>query len=74
MPCLQTLTSHSSILQVAISTVDHRVSRAVSEVGLTACAANIIKVDQASASTEMSTTEGHCICCKQIKLPMLTMA
>ena len=65
MPSLQTLTSHSSILWVAISTVDRRASRTVNQVVFTASAANIIQVDCASASTKMGSNECYCICWKQ---------
>ena len=58
----QTLASHSSILKVAISTVDRRASRAVDKVSLTTSAGNIVQVDCASASTKMSIAEGYCIC------------
>ena len=62
--CKPTLTSHSSILQVAIETleVSSRGTWAVNEMTFTATAANIIQVDWTSASTKVSTVEGYCIC------------
>ena len=60
---LQTLTSHSSILRMALQTVDIRMNlRAVSKVSLPASAANIVQVNCATASTKMGITEGNCIC------------
>ena len=60
---LQTLTSHSSILCVALQTVDIRMSlRAVSKVSLPSSAANIVQMNCATARTKMGITEGNCIC------------
>ena len=61
--CKLTLTSHSSILQVAIVTleVSSRGTWAVNKVTFTAMAANIIQVDWTSASTKVSTAECHSI-------------
>ena len=66
MPAFQTLTSHSSILRVAIVTVDRRTSGTVNEPSLTASAANIIQVDCARASTKVGIAECYCICWKQL--------
>ena len=57
-----TLASHSSILWVTMETADRWTTGAVSKVGLTASAANFIKVDCPSARTKMSTTKSHRIC------------
>ena len=58
-----TLTSHSSILRVALQTVDSRSNfRAVSKVSLSASAANNMQMNSATASTKVGITEGNCIC------------
>ena len=59
----QTLTSHSSILRVALQTVDSRANfRAVSEVSLSTGAANNMEVYCATASAKVGITESNCIC------------
>ena len=62
--CIQkyTLTSHSSILWVAIGAVYIGAMQAFSKVILTTTAVHIIKVKQTSTSTKMRTAEGYCIC------------
>jgi len=62
MPSLQTLTSYSSILWVAIVTANSRATGATDEGCLTASTPNVVKVDCTSASTKMCITKGHCIC------------
>ena len=59
----QTLTSHSSILRVALQTVDSRVNfGALSKVSLYTSAANNMQMNCATACTKVSITEGNCIC------------
>ena len=60
-----TLTSHSSILWVAICTGDSWATWTTSEFTLTATTVNIVQVNWTSTSTKMSTAECYCIClCK----------
>ena len=63
VPFLQTLTSHSSILRVALQTVHTGANfRAVSKVSLSASAANNVQVNCTTTSTKMGITKGNCIC------------
>jgi len=55
-----TLTSHSSIFQVACITTDSGAAGAVHEVALTTTAMNIVQVDWANTSTKVSIAEGNC--------------
>ena len=58
---LQTLTSYSSILWVALIAPDSRAPRAVNKLGFIATAANIVQKDGASASTKVGISKRHCI-------------
>ena len=60
---LQTLTSHSSILWMALKTVSKSANfRTISKVSLIANAANNMEMNCSIASTKMGVTEGNCIC------------